>query len=1155
MKLKWKRSLAFLLSAAMAVSLFVTPVSAAVDGEAGQVFDEAGSDRQEKITAVTEVKQGSGEETGDFTVSDGTFGTDYTYGEGVLTILTDTSLTIANTEPGTPTVNRIYVESGVSANITLAGVNIDVSQTEYAAAFHIADSSSGNVTITLEEGTENTLKSGSYCAGLQKSSVSKNKDIGMLMITGEGALTVVGGEFGAGIGGGNGKEGRNITITSGTVTVVRRTDHRSAAGIGGGDRGAGNNITISGGVVTANGDLFGSAGIGGGGGSVGSNDIIISGGIVIANGKNGGAGVGTGEKGIMGTPTSVFSTGENGSAFLVASSITDNDDTSGWSGVIFQGSQGQVYGDVTLPEGNYPVPDASTLTITYGTSLSGNGTLTGDGTFLTEHLTENKIIVPTDIVYTGEDLSETISEKLEVSKDYICGQEFALTGWTANVERVSDLEYMVTYTYDGDSSVQPVSKKVTVSPRPLAEVDVTVDEVSYDGTERTPAVTVTFNGNTLTEETDYTVTSYTNNMDAGNNAAVVITAVKNGNYTGSKTVGFNIAPADISKAKVTLENSLTYSGQEQIQKVTVTVGNMKLTEGKDYTLSGNTGTNAGSYTVTVSGKGNYTGKAIGKWTIAAKKLTIRSATAEDRTYQQGNREVFASAAFDGAVTGETPAYSAVGIMADDSVGEGKSVDVTVTLTDSNYQLCASDGTPIASWKGESTVDIEKADAGLSVSVENITGSGDIRTVTLLAALTPGDATGTVTFMQGGRTIGEAEIASDGVARCEWQADADTVYIITAEYGGDSNYNAADAAELTVDTSRLSQSITIADVGAKTYGDGAFPLSVIGGGTGAVTFTSSASDILSIDGSTATICGVGTVTITAVKAADDQYNEATAVYHLTVGKKSLTVKADDQSVAVGSGMPELTYTVTGLAGSDTFTDPVLATTAAGTDTAGTYEITVSGGTLTNADCYDVSYLSGTLTVTAGTVSGGEGQNSEDTTETKVKKIQISAPSKEIAAGKKVQLTAKITPKNATTQKVTWKSGNKKYATVNAKGVVTTKKAGAGKTVTITATAKDGSGRKASVKIKIMKNAVTKVKIKNPPKTLRAGKSVTLKTAVSSNGKNANKTLEWTSSNSKYATVNSRGKVTAKKAGKGKTVTITAASTDGTNIKAKIKIKIK
>lgn len=192
---------------------------------------------------------------------------------------------------------------------------------------------------------------------------------------------------------------------------------------------------------------------------------------------------------------------------------------------------------------------------------------------------------------------------------------------------------------------------------------------------------------------------------------------------------------------------------------------------------------------------------------------------------------------------------------------------------------------------------------------------------------------------------------------------------------------------------------------------------------------------------------------------------------------------------------------------------------------------------------------------GENGNGDNQNSQNNTTVKVKKLTISAPSKKIAAGKKVQLTAKITPKNATNKKVTWKSGNKKYATVNSKGIVTTKKAGAGKTVTITATAGDGSGRKASVKIKIMKNAVIKVKIKNAPKTLKAGKSVTLKTSVSTNGKGANKTLKWTSSNSKYATVNSRGKVTAKKAGKGKTVTITAASTDGTNKKAKVKIKIK
>lgn len=174
---------------------------------------------------------------------------------------------------------------------------------------------------------------------------------------------------------------------------------------------------------------------------------------------------------------------------------------------------------------------------------------------------------------------------------------------------------------------------------------------------------------------------------------------------------------------------------------------------------------------------------------------------------------------------------------------------------------------------------------------------------------------------------------------------------------------------------------------------------------------------------------------------------------------------------------------------------------------------------------------------------------------VKSISLKAISKKIAAGKKVTLTAKVLPENATNRTVIWKTSNSKYATVNSKGVVSTKKAGKGKNVIITAIAADGSSVKASVKLKLMKNAVTKVQIKNPPKSLKIGKSIMLKTNVKTNGKNANKILNWTISNEKYATITSKGKITAKKVGKGKTVTIMAISTDGTNKKAKVKLKIK
>lgn len=174
---------------------------------------------------------------------------------------------------------------------------------------------------------------------------------------------------------------------------------------------------------------------------------------------------------------------------------------------------------------------------------------------------------------------------------------------------------------------------------------------------------------------------------------------------------------------------------------------------------------------------------------------------------------------------------------------------------------------------------------------------------------------------------------------------------------------------------------------------------------------------------------------------------------------------------------------------------------------------------------------------------------------VKKITISGVSKKLADGKKMALSVTIKPTNATNKKVTWTSSNKRYATVNSKGVVTAKKAGIGKKVTITATAKDGSKKKCKYTITIMKDSVKSIKLQAAKKTVKAGSSIKVKAIVKTTGTKVNKKLKWTSSNKKYATVSSSGKVTAKKAGKGKTVTITVKSTDGSNKKASVKIKIK
>lgn len=218
-----------------------------------------------------------------------------------------------------------------------------------------------------------------------------------------------------------------------------------------------------------------------------------------------------------------------------------------------------------------------------------------------------------------------------------------------------------------------------------------------------------------------------------------------------------------------------------------------------------------------------------------------------------------------------------------------------------------------------------------------------------------------------------------------------------------------------------------------------------------------------------------------------------------------------------------------------------------------DFTVSGNTTArNAGTYTVTITG--MGEFAGTVNATYKITKPATNAATISSIKITGTTKKVAAGKKTTLSATVLPKDCANKKVNWTSSNTKYATVNKNGIVSTKAAGAGKTVTITAVAADGSGITTTYKLKIVKHAVKKITL-NAKKVVNAGKKLTVKATVITTGKTANKELTWTSSNPKFATVTKKGIVTTKKAGAGKTVTITAAATDGSNKKATIKIKIK
>ena len=108
----------------------------------------------------------------------------------------------------------------------------------------------------------------------------------------------------------------------------------------------------------------------------------------------------------------------------------------------------------------------------------------------------------------------------------------------------------------------------------------------------------------------------------------------------------------------------------------------------------------------------------------------------------------------------------------------------------------------------------------------------------------------------------------------------------------------------------------------------------------------------------------------------------------------------------------------------------------------------------------------VTITATATDGSKKYASWKITSMKgiVKKIKITG-SKPVKAGKKLKLKAKVSATKKANKKLLWISSNTKYATVNAKGIVTTKKSAKGKTVKITAMATDGSGKKKTVKIKM------------------------------------------------------------------------------------------
>ena len=230
-------------------------------------------------------------------------------------------------------------------------------------------------------------------------------------------------------------------------------------------------------------------------------------------------------------------------------------------------------------------------------------------------LTEENVTFGENLVYTGNELTQTVTVTVggkELTKD----TDYTVTGLTGTEPGSYPVTVTGTGNYTGTVTKSFEIAKADISSATISDID---SPVGYTGTAYEPEVTVTFNGTELALDTDYTV-AYTNNVNAGE-ATVTITGTGT-HFKGSVEKHFTITAADLSGCTFAPIADVTYNTKAHTPEVTVAISGRTLEADKDYTVSYASNVNAGTATVTVTGKGNFTGSANTTFTIAKADLNL-----------------------------------------------------------------------------------------------------------------------------------------------------------------------------------------------------------------------------------------------------------------------------------------------------------------------------------------------------------------------------------------------------------------------------------------------------------------------------------------------------------------------------------------------------
>ncbi|MDE6365085.1 MAG: family 43 glycosylhydrolase [Lachnospiraceae bacterium] len=237
-------------------------------------------------------------------------------------------------------------------------------------------------------------------------------------------------------------------------------------------------------------------------------------------------------------------------------------------------------------------------------------------------------------------VGQTQKISLKYGKLTIPAKEYTVT-YKKGEETVQQLTDIGTYQVvmkmkDTSSYAGELSYDIIVTDKILtSDLKVKVPAQNYSGEPLTPNVSVTYKGKNIVpagqQLSDIFDIDYKDNINAGL-ATLTLTAKADSEYCGSQTVNFKINGTSISKAAVEgFLSSISYTGEAVTQNVRLIVNRGKadektLEEGKDYDIAYANNTNAGKASMTITGKGAFSGTVKKTFTIG--KINLQQAGGE-----------------------------------------------------------------------------------------------------------------------------------------------------------------------------------------------------------------------------------------------------------------------------------------------------------------------------------------------------------------------------------------------------------------------------------------------------------------------------------------------------------------------------------------------